>query len=67
MHILRIKKRPPSRLGLSDLRLLDYSAIIVFDGSLTDIDPLEIEQLRTIILSYDGEKVPGIEYKHGAK
>lgn len=31
---------------LSDLRLLDYSSMIVFDGSLTDIDPLEIERLR---------------------
>lgn len=41
---------------LSDLRLLDYSSMIVFDGSPTDIDPLEIERLRTIILSYDGDK-----------
>ena len=41
---------------LSDLRLLDYSAMIVFDGSPEDIDPLEIERLRTIILSYDGDK-----------
>ena len=41
---------------LSDLRLLDYSAMIVFDGSPADIDPLEIERLRTIILSYDGDK-----------
>lgn len=41
---------------LSDFRLLDYSAMIVFDGSPADIDPLEIEQLRIIILSYDGDK-----------
>lgn len=41
---------------LSDLRLLDYSAMIVFDGSPADIDPMEIERLRTIILSYDGDK-----------
>ena len=41
---------------LSDLRLLDYSAMMVFDGSPADIDPLEIERLRTIILSYDGDK-----------
>ena len=41
---------------LSDLRLLDYSAMMVFDGSPTDIDPLEIERLRTIIMSYDGDK-----------
>ncbi len=30
--------------------------MIVIDGSLTDIDPLEIERLRTIVLSYDGGK-----------
>ena len=41
---------------LSDLRLLDYSAMMVFDGSPADIDPLEIERLRTIIMSYDGDK-----------
>lgn len=42
---------------LSDLRLLDYSTMIVLEGSLTDIDPLEVERLRRIILSYDGDKV----------
>ena len=42
---------------LSDLWLWGYSAMIVFDGTLADIDPLEVEQLRTIILSYDGDKV----------
>lgn len=41
---------------LSDLRLLDYSAMMVFDSLPTDIDPLEIERLRRIILSYDGDK-----------
>lgn len=41
---------------LSDLRLLDYSAMMIFDGSPADIDALEIERLRTIILSYDGDK-----------
>ena len=41
---------------LSDLRLLDYSAMMVFDGTLSDIDPLEIERLKKIILSYDGDK-----------
>lgn len=30
--------------------------MIVFDGSLADIDPLEIERLRTVILSCDGDK-----------
>lgn len=41
---------------LSDLRLLDYSSMIVLEGSLNDIDPLEIERLRRIILAYDGDK-----------
>ncbi len=41
---------------LSDLRLLDYSAMMVFDSLPADIDPLEIERLRQIILSYDGDK-----------
>lgn len=41
---------------LSDLRLLDYSAMLVLDGTLSDIDPLEVERLRRIILSYDGDK-----------
>lgn len=41
---------------LSDLRLLDYSAMIVYDGSAADIDPLELERLRRIILAYDGDK-----------
>lgn len=41
---------------LSDLRLLDYSTMIVLEGTLSDIDPLEIERLRRIILAYDGDK-----------
>lgn len=41
---------------LSDLRLLDYSAMMVFDGTLSDIDPLEVERLKKIILSFDGDK-----------
>ena len=41
---------------LSDLRLLDYSAMIVLEGSFTDIDLLEVERLRRIVLSYDGDK-----------
>lgn len=41
---------------LSDLRLLDYSTMIVQEGSLADMDPLEVERLRRIILSYDGDK-----------
>ena len=41
---------------LSDLRLLDYSTMIVLEGSLADIDPLELERLRRIILAYNGDK-----------
>ncbi len=41
---------------LSDLRLLDYSTMIVLEGTQADIDPLELERLRRIILAYDGDK-----------
>lgn len=41
---------------LSDLRLLDYSAMPVLEAAENDIDLLEIERLRKIILAYDGEK-----------
>ena len=41
---------------LSDLRLLDYSTMIVLEGTLSDIDPLETERMRRIILAYDGDK-----------
>ena len=41
---------------LSDLRLLDYSTVLVLEGSPADIDPLELERLRKIILAYDGDK-----------
>ncbi|MGM9638835.1 MAG: RNA-binding domain-containing protein [Butyricicoccaceae bacterium] len=41
---------------LSDLRLLDYSAMLVLEGSLDDIDPLELERLRRIVLAYHGDK-----------
>lgn len=41
---------------LSDLRLLDYSTMMILEGSLSDIDPLEVERLRHIILAYDGDK-----------
>ena len=41
---------------LSDLRLLDYSTMLVLEGSLADIDPLELERLRRIILAYKGDK-----------
>ena len=41
---------------LSDLRLLDYSTMIVLEGSLADIDPLELERLRRIVLAYNGDR-----------
>ena len=41
---------------LSDLRLLDYSTMIVLEGSLADIDPLELERLRRIVLAYNGNR-----------
>ena len=41
---------------LSDLRLLDYSAMSLQQGSVADFDPLEVERLKQIILSYNGEK-----------
>lgn len=41
---------------LSDLRLLDYSAMAILEAAVEDFDPLEIERLRRIILSYDGDK-----------
>ena len=36
---------------LSDLRVLDYSSMILLEGTLADIDPLEVERLRRIILA----------------
>lgn len=41
---------------LSDLRLLDYSAMALIEGSIDDIDVLEIERLRKDVLAYDGDK-----------
>lgn len=41
---------------LSDLRLLDYSAMTILEASIDDFDVLEIERLRRIILAYDGDK-----------
>ena len=40
---------------LSSLRLLDFSAMMVFEATEDDLDPLEIERLRRILLSYNGE------------
>lgn len=41
---------------LSELRMIDYSAMPVLECSIDDFDPLEIEHLRNIILSYNGER-----------
>jgi len=40
---------------LSDLRLLDYSAMPVFEASVDDFDPLEITRLKQLIRSYKGD------------
>ena len=41
---------------LSELRMIDYSAMPVLECSIDDFDPLEIEHLRNVILSYNGER-----------
>ena len=41
---------------LSDLRMLDYSAMPVSQTRMTDFDPIEIEHLRKLILVYNGDK-----------
>lgn len=41
---------------LSDLRLLDYSAMPLLQSSIEDFDPIEVERLRLLILTYHGEK-----------
>ncbi len=41
---------------LSDLRLLDYSALPLPQSSLEDFDLIEVERLKRSILSYNGEK-----------
>lgn len=41
---------------LSDLRLLDYSNLVLPDSTLSDFDSLEIARLRKLILSYNGDK-----------
>ena len=41
---------------LSDLRLLDYSAMPLLESSLEDFDPLEVERLRQLVTTYNGEK-----------
>ena len=48
----------PSELAtrLSDLRLLDYTALPIQDAHIDDLDPVEIERLRRLILSFNGDK-----------
>lgn len=41
---------------LSDLRMLDYSSMPVLQSSISDFDSLEIDRLRKLILSYNGDK-----------
>ena len=41
---------------LSDLRMLDYSAMPVTEATLSDFDPVEIEHLRSLIMAYNGDK-----------
>ncbi len=41
---------------LSDLRLLDYSSLPIQDATVDDLDPIEIERLRKLILSFNGDK-----------
>lgn len=41
---------------LSDLRLLDYSALPIQDASVEDFDPIEIERLKKTILIYNGDR-----------
>ncbi|OTA26703.1 AAA family ATPase [Alloscardovia macacae] len=41
---------------LSDLRTLDYSSMPLYESSLTDFSPSEIDHLKTLILSYNGDR-----------
>ncbi len=41
---------------MSDLRLLDYTALAVNEATPEAFDPLETERLRKTVLSYDGDK-----------
>ena len=41
---------------LSDLRMLDYSAMPVLQSTTSDFDPLEVNTLRKLILLYNGDK-----------
>ncbi len=41
---------------LSDLRLLDYSAIPILQSTIADFDPIEVERLKKLIMLNNGEK-----------
>ncbi|MBQ4429278.1 MAG: putative DNA binding domain-containing protein [Clostridia bacterium] len=41
---------------LSDLRLLDYSALPIQSAATDDFDPIEVERLRKTILAYNGDR-----------
>ena len=41
---------------LSDLRLLDYSAMPLLQSSIKEFDSIEVERLRQLISTYNGEK-----------
>lgn len=41
---------------LSDIRLLDYSAMPLCEATIEDFDPLQTEHLRQVVLTYDGDK-----------
>ena len=41
---------------LSDLRLLDYTALPVNEATIEVFDPLEVERLRKAVLAYDGDR-----------
>ena len=43
--------------GAADITLLDHSAMMILDSTLSDFDPLELERLQRIILAY--EKIIG--------
>lgn len=41
---------------MSDLRMLDYSAMTIQQSSIDDFDPIEINRLKNIIFNYNGDK-----------
>ena len=41
---------------LSDLRLLDYTSLPIQEATIDDLDSIEIDRLRRLILSFNGDK-----------